>query len=169
MAYARLTSILLLTAAAVSIHGQRVAASANPWSAGSGFVSHIAATTFVNVPFLPKCMMISMKQGDPRKGPSVTLARIASGCVIPWHWHTSNTRLILVSGHVRHMTKDTNQPTDVYAGDLIYLPARHLHWARCISTCLTYNISDARDVAHWVDRNGKDIPLMQAVKLGTKP
>lgn len=163
----RLLVIVLLASAAVVSPGSNLAR-AVPATTGGTFISSAAATKFVHVRFLPPCMTVAMKQGDPRVGPSVTLARIDSGCVIPWHWHTSNTRLVLIRGHVLHRTLGQMGFSDLYGGDMIYLPSHHAHWAKCVSTCIVYNISDARDVSHWVDADGKDIPIAKALRLATQ-
>ncbi len=163
MRYHRLLLSALL--AACSLLGQSATAGVMPSSDTTAFVAPAGSTKFMNLPFLPRCMMGSIKQGDPRIGPSVVLARIASGCVIPWHWHSANTRLIFLSGYGTHTMKGTNASTDVRAGDFIYLPARQAHFFRCISTCIAYNISDRRDVVHWIDKNGHDITLKQATGL----
>lgn len=163
----RFLLIVVLASAAIVSPGNHFAR-ALPATTTAAFISSAATTKFMRVPFLPPCMAVAMKQGDPRRGPSVTLARIDSGCVIPWHWHTSNTRLVFIRGHVLHRTQGQTGFTDLFGGDMIYLPSHHAHWAKCISTCLTYNISDARDVSHWVDANGKDIPLAKALRLATQ-
>ncbi len=131
-------------------------------SHGAFILSPASSSAFRNVPFLPRCMKIAVKQGDPRRGASVLLARIDSGCLIPWHWHTANTRLLFVSGRGTHMMKGDRAAADVRGGDFIYLPARQVHAFRCTSTCLVYNITDALDAVHWIDRSGRDIPASQA-------
>lgn len=113
--------------------------------------SPAASTKFVNVPFLP------------------TFAQIATGCVIPWHWHTANVQLFFVSGTGTHELQAGHVVAQVRAGDFFYLPARSIHTFRCTSTCLVYNLSDRPDIIQWVDRSGKNIPQAKAFELNEGP
>jgi len=116
---------------------------------------------FIRVPFLPSCMRVSMVQGDPRKGASIVLARIAPGCVIPAHWHNANTQLIFISGYGTHQIRD-GKPARVGAGDYISLPAGRVHSFKCLSSCLVYNLQDRVDVVHWIDAQGHEISPARA-------
>ncbi len=151
-----------LVTAALNCHGAALAAP----SQDRFILSPATSSAFRNVAFLPRCMKVAVKQGDPRHGASVLLARIDSGCLIPWHWHTANTRLLFVSGRGTHVMKGDRAAADVRAGDFIYLPARQVHSFRCTSTCLVYNITDARDIVHWINPSGRDIPAAQAFAPG---
>ncbi|HEY5093651.1 MAG TPA: cupin domain-containing protein [Candidatus Eremiobacteraceae bacterium] len=131
--------------------------------------SPASSTKFVNVPFLPKCMAISIKQGNPTKGPFVTFARIATGCVVPWHWHTANVELYFVSGTGTHELQAGHIVAQVHPGDFFYLPAKSIHSFRCTSTCLVYNVSDRPDIIHWVDRNGNVVSQADALVLNEGP
>jgi mannose-6-phosphate isomerase-like protein (cupin superfamily) len=122
---------------------------------------------YIHLPFLPPCMTVSMAEGDPRKGASVELARIAAGCLIPAHWHAANTRLIVISGYGVHQIKG-DAPTTLRAGSFVYLPAGTIHWFRCQSSCLTYNLQDGRDVVHWVDSRGREISPRRAFSSSIK-
>src|SRR5437879_653513 len=51
---------------------------------------NMAEMTFVTTPGLPTCILGSVQSGDPTKGPSIVLAKLAAGCTVPWHWHTPN-------------------------------------------------------------------------------
>src|SRR6266513_682507 len=53
---------------------------------------HAASATskFVNFPGLPTCMKGSVQNGDPSKGASVILSKSATGCTVPWHWHSAS-------------------------------------------------------------------------------
>lgn len=120
-------------AIAIGLFGQPATAATTAGAAGLIF-SPAASTKFVNVPFLPRCMKLSIKQGSPRAGSFVTLARIATGCTIPWHWHTANVQLFFVSGLGLHQLGASHGPVEVRPGDFIYLPARSTHSFRCLST-----------------------------------
>src|ERR1035437_4792553 len=58
----------------------------------------LASTKFMTLPVLPSCMTSSAQRGDPMKGAAVLLLQVKSGCVVPWHWHTANENLMMVSG-----------------------------------------------------------------------
>src|SRR5689334_1413414 len=62
---------------------------------------NVTEMKFTNVPGLPTCTLGSVQNGDPTKGPSIIFAQIDTGCVIPWHWHTSSEHLMMVSGIAR--------------------------------------------------------------------
>jgi len=125
------------------------------------FVASPATAHFIQLPFLPPCMHVALVQGDPRKSASVELARINASCVIPPHWHAANTQLFFVSGYGTHQVKGST-PMTLRAGAYVYLPAGQVHWFRCTSECLIYNVQDGADVVHWIDASGHDIPPAQA-------
>ena len=120
-----------------------------------------AGSHFMQVPFLPPCMQVALVQGNPRAGASIQLARISPGCVIPPHWHTANTRLIFISGYGTHQVKG-QPPAILRSGAFVFLPAHQIHWFRCANGCVVYNLQDGRDIVHWVDSKGHDIPLTRA-------
>lgn len=63
---------------------------------------NIGDMKFVSLPGLPTCASGSVQNGDPTKGPSFILAKTAAGCSIPWHWHTPNEHVMMVStAHAR--------------------------------------------------------------------
>jgi quercetin dioxygenase-like cupin family protein len=165
MQLVRFAFIISFMSIAIGSSGQAATAD----SSGGVIFSPALSTKFVNVPFLPKCMAISIKQGNPMKGPFVTLARIATGCVIPWHWHTADVQLFFVSGTGTHELQAGHVVAPVRAGDFFYLPARSIHTFRCTSTCLVYNLSDRPDIIQWVDRSGNNIPQAKAFELNEGP
>lgn len=44
------------------------------------------------------CSAAGIEKGDAAKGPSIIVEKFEPGCVIPWHWHTPNEHLMMVSG-----------------------------------------------------------------------
>ena len=58
---------------------------------------NLAEMKFVTFPGLPECGLNAVLSGDPAQGPSTILAKIASGCTVPWHWHTPNEELMCIS------------------------------------------------------------------------
>lgn len=65
-----------------------------------------ASSKFANLPGLPACATLSVQRGDPSKGPAVVLLKTKAGCVIPWHWHTADEQLMMVSGSAKVAMKD---------------------------------------------------------------
>ncbi len=50
---------------------------------------------------LPSCTTMAVESGDPSKGASVIVFKATSGCVIPWHMHTPNEHVMMVSGSAK--------------------------------------------------------------------
>ncbi|GFO55805.1 hypothetical protein GMSM_28120 [Geomonas sp. Red276] len=119
---------------------------------------------FGTFPNLPTCAVGSVQNGDPGTGPSIIFARVKRGCVIPWHWHTPNEHLMMVSGTARIEMKDEGKMT-LKRGAFAKTPAQHVHQYTCSSgTCEMYVYSDAAFDIHYVDADGKEIPPDQALK-----
>jgi len=116
-----------------------------------------------NFPGLPTCTVGAVVSGDPSKGPSVIVAKLAAGCVIPWHWHTGNEQLMFVSGTARYEAKD-GKPATVTAGGFVQNPGHHAHQLRCTSACALYVNSDAPFDIHYVDAQGKELTPDAALK-----
>ena len=57
-----------------------------------------SANALVNSPKLPSCVGLAVQDGNPAQGPSVLYIKVEKGCVVPWHWHSANERLIILSG-----------------------------------------------------------------------
>jgi quercetin dioxygenase-like cupin family protein len=117
-------------------------------------------------PGLPTCTVGSVVSGDPTKGPSVIVAKLAAGCAIPWHWHTGNEQLMFVSGVGRYEMKDGKSAT-LTAGGFVQNPGHHVHQLRCTSACVLYINSDAPFDIHYVDAKGNEISpdvALRAVK-----
>ena len=130
-----------------------------PHSAGQ----NVAEMKFVEFPGLPPCTTGAVLNGDPGKGSSIILAKVKSGCVIPWHWHTPNEHLMLVSGSARAEMKDGPSIT-LKAGGFALMPTKHVHRFTCTSSCLMYIYSDAAFDIHYVDAGGQEIPPDEALK-----
>jgi quercetin dioxygenase-like cupin family protein len=120
---------------------------------------------FEHLPFLPDCLMIHSELGDPATGPSHILSRMTPGCVIPWHWHSPNEYMLVVSGAYE------NQPRGevafiMHSGDYSYLPFHHQHRGMCHGPepCVFLLYSDAPADVHWVDEQGNEISITDALK-----
>ncbi len=122
-----------------------------------------AASKFVNFPGLPVCTTGSVQNGDPSKGSSVILLKVSSGCTIPWHWHTANEQLFVVSGNAKVAMKD-GSPAVLHSGDYLSLPRKNAHQFTCTAACTAFVVSDATFDIHYVDADGKEISPDEALK-----
>ena len=120
-----------------------------------------------NHPALPSCATVAVQDGDPGKGPSMIMIKAEAGCVIPWHWHTANERLIIVSGSAKGEMKDM-QPLAMKPGDFIVLPSKGVHQFTAQSAVELYDISDAPFDIHYVDPAGKEIAVNEALKAANE-
>ena len=139
---------------------------------GQGVKGHggqnMAQMKFDLVPGIPACSTGSVQSGDPSKGPSILLAKATAACTVPWHWHTPNEHLMIVSGVVRIEMRDGPTLT-LRAGGYALMPSKHVHQFRCTSSCVFYVHSDAAFDIHYVDGQGKEIPPAEALKAGKNP
>ena len=127
-------------------------------------VVHRAASqsTFTRSENLPACVVRSIQDGDPKTGPAVILLRFQRGCVVPWHWHTPNERLIILRGTFQSEMKDSSAVV-LHAGDFFKLPAKHMHQVTALTEVELFNIPDAPFDIHYVDAQGKEIPVGEAL------
>src|ERR1017187_3313809 len=109
----------------------------------------LASTKFMALPVLPACMTISAQRGDPMKGAAVLLLKVKSGCIVPWHWHTANENLMMVSGSAKAEMSDG--ANTLVAGDYLYLAGRQVHQFTCISSCVVFDVIDGAFDIHYVD------------------
>ena len=61
-------------------------------------VQNTGAVKFQKLPNLPDCITAAVEQGDPANGPSVLVVKGGTGCSAPWHFHTPNEQLMMISG-----------------------------------------------------------------------
>jgi quercetin dioxygenase-like cupin family protein len=127
----------------------------------------LASTKFMTLPVLPSCMTVSAQRGDPMKGAAVLLLKVNSGCVVPWHWHTANENLMMVSG--KGKSEMSGGAHTMAMGDYLYLAGRQVHQFTCISSCLVFDVIDEAFDIHYVDKDGNEIPVEQALKPTAKP
>lgn len=131
-------------------------------SGRAGDPSASPAAKFGPVPGLPGCLTASPKNGDPGKEAFVVLAKANTGCKVPWHWHTGNEQLMIVSGKAKAETKEAT--STMSAGDYINLPGKHQHQFTCLASCKFFIESDRAFDIHYVDAEGKEIPQEEALK-----
>src|ERR1022692_1065336 len=126
----------------------------------------LASTKFMTLPTLPACMTLSAQRGDPMKGAAVLLLKIKSGCIVPWHWHTANENLMMVSGTGK--SEMSGGAHTMAMGDYLYLAGKEIHQFTCISSCLVFDVIDDAFDIHYVDKDGNEIPVEQALKTTAK-
>ena len=125
--------------------------------------SNMAAMKFVTFPPLPTCATGSVASGDPTKGASFILAKGTAGCVFPWHWHTPNEHLMIISGAASLQMKDGKAVT-LRAGGFALMPSHHVHQFKCLRGCVLYVYSDTAFDMHYVDKQGNEISPAAALK-----
>jgi len=118
---------------------------------------------FGNLPVLPSCMTVAVQHGDPSKGPAVLAGKMKPGCKVPWHWHTGAENLVLVSGSGKAEMKDGASHV-LSPGDFVYMPGKQTHQFTCPTACTVYVMPEAAFDIHYVDKDGKEIPVEQALK-----
>ena len=118
---------------------------------------------FTPIPDMPGCASAAILRGNPRSGPAWVLLKLASGCRVPWHWHTANETLLVISGRGTVDMKD-GTPLQFAPGAYASLPSHHMHRASCSHACLLFNGADAAFDIHYVDANGEEIPSDKALK-----
>ncbi|MGH9930785.1 MAG: cupin domain-containing protein [Pyrinomonadaceae bacterium] len=150
-----LFTLLLVLFISVSARGQEMMGQ----SAGRN-VTEMKLTT---IPPLPTCVRGSVESGDPSKGPSIIFARLTTGCTIPWHWHTPNEHVIVVSGVGRIEMKD-GKPLTLRAGGFALLASHHVHQFHCKQACQLYIYSDVAFDIHYVNAQANEISPSEAMK-----
>ena len=121
---------------------------------------------FGPLPNFPDCAKGAVLHGDPGsdKG-AVLMAKATAGCKIPWHWHTANEQLGIVSGTTTMQEKD-GQPKTLASGSYVFMPSKHQHEFICKTACSLFVASDGKFDIHYVDKDGKEISLADASKSG---
>lgn len=118
---------------------------------------------FITVPDMPACATAAILRGNPRWGPAWVLLKLASGCRVPWHWHTANESLVVISGRGTLAMKD-GPPLRFAPGAYTSLPSHHAHQASCSRSCLLFNTADAAFDIHYVNATGQEISASKALK-----
>ena len=122
-----------------------------------------ATTQYVNHPALPPCAKMAVQDGNPDSGSAIIAVKAAANCNIPWHWHTANERLLIVSGTAKAEMKDM-PATMLSKGDFLLLPGKGIHQFTSQSEVQFFIVTDGAFDIHYVDNGGKEIPPEQALK-----
>jgi len=122
---------------------------------------------FTQIPDMPACASAAILRGNPRNGPAWVLLKLASRCQVPWHWHSANETLLVISGRGTVSMKD-GPALRFVPGAYASLPSHHQHTASCSRTCLLFNGADAAFDIHYVNANGEEISAEKALKPSAK-
>ena len=125
---------------------------------------NVAAMKLTTIPPLPTCARGSVQNGDPSMGPTIIFARLTAGCVIPWHWHTPNEHIMIVSGTAR-LDMRKSKPLILTSGGFAMVGSRHEHQFTCqTGPCQFYVYSDTSFDLYYVDDKGHVIKPDEAMK-----
>ncbi len=123
-----------------------------------------AEEKFGAFPNFPSCTTGAVLHGDPASSKGVVvIAKMTAGCKIPWHWHTPNEQVGMISGTAKVQMKGEAAKTFT-AGGYAFLPAKHPHEFTCTTACSLFVAADGVFDIHYVDESGKEIPPDQALK-----
>ena len=107
-----------------------------------------------SVRFLPdkdvKCLSSALEAGDPTRGPSTFILKAPPGCVVPWHYHTAEEQLIIISGTV--LAEMIGHPsTRLGAGGFAMMAGRMPHQFTCQgkSPCLMIVVFNRAYDIYW--------------------
>ena len=128
-----------------------------------GAVRNVGEMKFMEFPGMPTCATGAVQSGDPTQGTSIILIKVASGCAFPWHWHTPNEHLMIVSGSGVAEMKG-GKPVTLQAGAYAMMPSKEVHRLRCPGGCTLYLYSDGAFDMHYVDAQGNEIAPDAALK-----
>lgn len=91
-------------------------------------------TPLESVQFAPDqdvaCLAGSLETGDPKTGPSTWILKAPAGCIVPWHSHTAEEQLIVVSGSVMAEMRG-HSPTPLNAGGFAVMAGHMAHKFSC--------------------------------------
>ena len=126
-------------------------------------VQNTKPAQFQKNPGLPACLTLAVERGDPSSGPSILLVKGTRGCSAPWHFHSPNEQLMMVSGTGRVEMKGEHA-VNLRAGGFAYAPVKHVHQFTCVGgPCSFFLHSDGPFDIHYVDQAGTEIPVEQAL------
>jgi quercetin dioxygenase-like cupin family protein len=121
---------------------------------------------FHPTPIMPKCFLGAMQRINPQTGAAVFLVRVDApqGCAVPSHWHISGEQITVVSGVVTVKMTD-GKKFELKEGGYAYIPAKHIHRFSCSGQCVHFVQSDGPYDIHYVNKDGEEISMADAVKL----
>ena len=121
-------------------------------TAKQGVVRPLAETKFS--PDEPACLSSASENGDPDTGPSTFILKAPSGCLVPWHYHTAEEQLIVVSGDVLTEMEGMAART-LGPGGFAMMPSKAKHQFACHSKseCILFVTFDRKYDIVWVKTN----------------
>jgi quercetin dioxygenase-like cupin family protein len=131
--------------------------------AGKPRAHNMAELKLGPIPGMPTCLKGAVETGDPMTGPGFVLAKLATGCTIPWHWHTAAENVLVVSGKGKIDMVDAESKMLTAAG-FVHLPSHHIHQFTCKSSCTLLIHTDAAFDIHYTNKDGNEIPAEDALK-----
>jgi quercetin dioxygenase-like cupin family protein len=158
-------SVLILAVCAVLAVFARIGLRAQ--EADGMILKNTAPADFHATPIMPQCFLGAMQRINPQTGAAVFLVRVdaPTGCVVPSHWHTSGEQITVVSGVVTVKMTD-GKSFELREGGYAYIPSKHIHLFSCAGSCVHFVQSDGPYDIHYVNKEGKEISLAEAIKLG---
>jgi quercetin dioxygenase-like cupin family protein len=106
-----------------------------------------------SVQFLPdndvKCLSSAIETGNPATGCSTWILRAPSGCVVPWHSHTAQEQIMMISGTI--LAEMTGHPTTTLGpGGFAVMAGGMAHQFTCQDTaCLMFVTFDRAYDIFW--------------------
>jgi quercetin dioxygenase-like cupin family protein len=161
-------TVLVLALALVTTGGLVRSAASAQQATDQPMVQHAASAKYDPFPNTPDCVTGAVERGDPASGPSVILAKFKPDCAVPWHFHTPNETILMVSGAARFQAKG-DKPASLRAGDYAWMPAKHVHTFSTEQGCMMFLIADGAFDIHYVDDKGNETSMEEAMKATPKP
>tara|TARA_B110000967_G_scaffold9222_2_gene9250 strand:- start:14179 stop:14700 length:522 start_codon:yes stop_codon:yes gene_type:complete len=123
-----------------------------------------ATADFKPSPGVPECTTFDTLSGDMAVGSATLMVRMASGCVVPYQWHTPNEELLFLTGSIVAQLLG-EMPLTLGNGAYLQLPSGRPHRFRCVSKedCVMLVIADAGFDIHYVTELGREITPGEAL------
>jgi quercetin dioxygenase-like cupin family protein len=115
----------------------------------AGDIKPLASVKFAPDPDV-KCLSSAVETGDPNKGRSTLILKAPSGCVVPWHSHTAEEQLIVITGNVKSEMLD-HEPARLGPGGFAVMGSRMPHQFTCLARpgCLMFVAFDGPYDIFW--------------------
>jgi quercetin dioxygenase-like cupin family protein len=115
----------------------------------AGDIKPLASIKFEPDPDV-KCLMSAVETGDPNTGRSTLILKAPSGCVVPWHSHTAEEQLIVITGNVMSEMVD-HARMRLGPGGFAVMGSRMPHQLTCVTRagCLMIVAFDGRYDIFW--------------------
>jgi anti-sigma factor ChrR (cupin superfamily) len=79
-----------------------------------------------------KCLLSAAETGDPKTGRSTLILKAPSGCVVPWHSHTAEEQLIVITGIVKSEMLN-HKPARLGLGGFAVMGSQMPHQFTCLA------------------------------------